>query len=141
MKELRQFYFGDLNSVSVAPEEVTVIQLKAGESIEVHRELYTAPIDQTLVVDRLRIRKGKASCTMIRQIIDGFQVQQFPVRPDRFLRRVASNKGFKTIIVPGGITPLTRYGYVPVPDFNMNGTTYFLFPYSFFKKLTAPKEA
>lgn len=118
----------DFTSLSVGHHEVTAVELEPGERIFIRREPVEFQERVICMVDRFDPRN--MTCTMLRQVLPcpDDQWGQESIYPNREAREWARKQGFPTVTVPGGIHPLVREGTVAVPDFNMNGTTWFLVP-------------
>lgn len=119
-----------LRSMSVMPEEVEVLELRAGEGIRCNGITYHWRTPMVLMVDRLTQGKNGWRTTMIRQALEcphGDWGQDY-TKPNRRLRRWAESRKMPLVTVPGGIQPLTTEGTVAVPDFSMSGTSWYIVP-------------
>lgn len=128
MKQHYRISTKDFVSLSVHFDEVTAVELEPGERIFVRRKPVEFTERVVCMVDRFNPRD--MTCTMLRQALPCPDEQwgQECIYPNREARAWAKKKGFPTVTVPGGIHPLVREGTVAVPDFNVQGTIWFLVP-------------
>ena len=130
-------------SVTVADDEINVIQLDEGEGINVRGGYYKAPSKVTLVVDRLGYtNSGAVKCSGIRQEIEGWDVWQnwAYASHDRYYRNLCASRGAEQVHVPGGMPPLVQRDQIAIPDFSMSGTNWFIMPYSVWQEIERERE-
>lgn len=128
------YYFGSKASFW-NPDSIRIVQLEEGEEIYENYtdEAYVAHCDQTLVISGLYDIEDFPETDRIIQIIEGFDIQQIDVYPDRSLKfwAIWADYGMISVESPNFFAPLTPKGFVPVPFYNYKekGIRYYiLFP-------------
>lgn len=126
-----------IKSMSVMSQDVYCVQLYPGETME-ERDgcVFVADQPVTMVVDRL----AGNTCTMIRQVVEGHDVQYVDIPCDRRMRNLCLSRGAEEIYCPGGFTPITKIGTVAVPNFAMSGTKYLLMPEKIYDEIMQARE-
>lgn len=142
-----------ITSVTVRDDEISIIQLNAGERIFLQYSSWNgkfwekklSPVEYetpvTLVVDRLSTtKKGQLYVTGIRQEVEGHNIWQCWANPDKYFRHLCESRGAKRVTVPGGMPPIVQENEIAIPDFNMSGTSWYLMPVSVYDTIWETRE-
>ena len=123
-------YVTDLRSITIDPEEVSCIQVDAGDILGKER------VDKamTLIVDRFKyINWRRGICSLVRQELEGHSATVNVLYSKEAgyrqkLREYCEKKEYDVLYVPGSAEPLCKVGEVCIPVFNTSGTMYFVIP-------------